>query len=64
MVKIKYANNPDILQLALKDLSKIHVVDKNLHETRNEMIGDYDGEFEMVVSLVIGDQIRQTHIGL
>ena len=29
---------------------------------RNEILGDYDGEFEMVGSLVIGDQIRQNHI--
>ena len=61
MVKIKYANNPDKLQSALKELNKIHVVDKNLHEIRNEILVDYTGEFQMVGSLVIGDQLRTTH---
>ena len=43
----------------MKQLNKIHVVDINIHQVRNEILGDYDGEFEMVGCLVIGDQIRQ-----
>ena len=62
MVKFKEANNPNILQSALKELKKVHVVDENLHEIRNKIIGIYDGEFEMVGSLKVGDQFRQTHI--
>ena len=32
LVRIKYANNPNRLQSELKELNKIHVFDKNLHE--------------------------------
>ena len=60
LVKIKYANNPNKLKSELKELIKIQVIDKNLHEIKNEM--DYTGEFEMVGNLKVGDQIRQTHI--
>ena len=62
MVKIKYANSPDKIQNALKELNKIHVVKKNLHEIKQEILVDYVGEFEMVGSLKVGDQIRQTDI--
>ena len=31
LVKIKYANNPNKLQSALKEFKTIHVIDKNLH---------------------------------
>ena len=62
LVKIKYANNPNNLQSALKELNKIHIVNKNLHELKQEILVDYTGEFEMVGSLRVGDQIRQTHI--
>ena len=62
LLKIKYANNPDKLQPALKELNKIHVVEKNLHEISNEILGDYDGEFGKVGKLSVGDQIRETHI--
>ena len=54
--------NPDKLQSALEELNKNHIVDKKLHEIRNEILGDFDGEFEIVRSLVIGDRNRQTHI--
>ena len=56
LVKIKYANNPKKLQSALKELNKIHVVNKNLHENKQEILVDYVGEFEMVGSLKGGDQ--------
>ena len=62
IVNIKYANNPDKLQSELKELNKIQVVDKNLHEIKNEILLDYQGVFEMIGNLQIGDQIRQTHI--
>ena len=62
LVNIKYANNPNKLQSELKELNKIQVVNKNLHEIKQELLEDYEGEFEMVGNLKIGDQIRQTHI--
>ena len=62
LVNIKYANNPNKLQSELKELNKIQVVNKNLHEIKQEKLVDYTGEFEMVGNLKIGDQIRQTHI--
>ena len=62
LVNIKYANNPNKLQSELKELNKIQVVNKNLHEIKQEILKDYNGEFEMVGNLKVGDQIRQTHI--
>ena len=62
LVNINYANNPNKLQSALKELNKIHVVNKNLHEIKQEILEDYTGEFEMVGKIKFGDQIRQTHI--
>ena len=62
IVNIKYKDKPDELQNALKELNKIEVIDKNLHEIKNEILLDYNGEFEMVGNLKVGDQIRQTHI--
>ena len=62
LVNIKYANNPNKLEEALKELNKIQVIDKNLHEIKNEILQDYEGVFEMIGNLKIGDQIRQTHI--
>ena len=50
------------LQSELKELNKIHDVDKNLHEIKNEILLDYTVEFEMVGELSIADHIRQTHI--
>ena len=62
IVKIKYANNPNKLQSELKELNKIQVIDKNLHEIKQEILQEYEGDFEMVGNLKIGDQIRQTKI--
>ena len=62
LVKIKYADNTNKLQSELKELYKIQVVDKNLHEIKQGILIDYNGEFEMVGNLKVGDQIRQTHI--
>ena len=46
----------------MKEINKIHVVDKILHENKQEMLLVYDGEFEMIGKLKIGDQIGETHI--
>ena len=62
LVNIKYANDPNKSENALKELNKIQVIDKNLHEIKNEILQDYDGTFEMVGTLLVGDQLRQTHI--
>ena len=53
LVKFKHANNPNKLQSELKELDKIQVIDKNLHEIKQEILQDYTGEFEMVGNLVI-----------
>ena len=62
LVNIKYANDPNKLQSELKELNKIEVIDKNLHEIKQEILLDYIGTFEMVGNLKVGDQIRQTHV--
>ena len=62
LIKIKYVDNPSKLQSVLKELNKIQVIDKNLHEIRHEILEGYTSEFEMVGNLKVGDQIRQTHI--
>ena len=62
LVKIQFANNPNKLQSALKEVNKIQVVNKILHEIKQEFLVDYSGEFELVGTLDVVDQIRQTHI--
>ena len=62
LVNFKYANNPIKLQSELKEVKKIQVFNKNLHEIKQEILQDYNGEFEMVGNSKVGDQIRQTHI--
>ena len=32
-----------------------------MHKIKNELLGEYAGEFEMFGKLLIGDQIRTTH---
>ena len=64
LVITKYANDPNKLQSELKELNKIQVVNKNLHEIKQELLLDYTGEFEVVGNLKVGDQIRRTHIRL
>ena len=61
LVRIKYANNPNKLKNALKELNEIQVINKNLHETKNKILLKYTGAFEMVGKLKIGDQIRHTN---
>ena len=62
LVRVKYANKPNKLESALKELNKIQVIDKILHENKNEILLDYVGAFEMVRNLKVGDRIRQTNI--
>ena len=42
-------------------MKKIHVVNKNLHEIEHEILTDYEGVFEMVGDLKVGDRIPETH---
>ena len=62
LINTKYANDPNKLENALKELNKNQVFNKNLHEIKQEILQDYPGDFEMVGNLKVGDQIRQTHI--
>ena len=62
LVNIIYANDPNKLENALKELNKIQVVKKNLHEIKQEILIDYEGVFEMVGNLKVGNQNGQTHI--
>ena len=62
LVNIKYANDPNKLQSELKELNKIQVDNKNLHEIKQEVLQDYEGVFEMIGNTKVVDQIRQTHI--
>ena len=39
----KYAINPNKLQSVLKKLNKIQVVNKNVHEIKQEILEDYNG---------------------
>ena len=45
--EMKYVNNPNSLEFKLNELHELQVVDEKLHETKNEIIGDYAGEFEV-----------------
>ena len=60
LVRIKDADKPEKLEKALKELNKIRVINKNLHDIKNEILLNYVGEFEMDGDLKIGDQIRET----
>ena len=62
LVQNKYANDPNKIQSELKDLNKIQVIDKNLHEIKQQILQEYEGDFEMVGNLKVGDQLRQTKI--
>ena len=53
---------PNKLQSELKELNKIQVVNKNLHEIKQEILLDYVAEFKTVGNLKVGDRIRQTRI--
>ena len=38
LIKIKFAKNPNKFQSELKELNKIQVVDKDIHEIKNEIL--------------------------
>ena len=57
LVGFKYADKPDKLESASKELKNIQVIDKNLHEIKKEILLDYVGEFEMDGNLKVGDQL-------
>ena len=61
-MKIKNADKTDKLESALRELSKVHVIDKNLPEIINEILVDYESEFEMVGREKIADQSHESHI--
>ena len=62
LVRIKNADKPDKLESASKELSKIRVKNKNLHDIKHEILLGFVGAFEMVGNWKVGDQIRQTNI--
>ena len=62
LVQIKYADKPDKLASALKELNKIQVFNKNLHEIKQEILLDYNSVFELIGNLKVDEQIRQTYI--
>ena len=41
--RIKYADKPNKLENALKELNNIQVLDENLHEIKNEILLDFVG---------------------
>ena len=45
-VKLKSANNPNILQSELKELNKIQFVNKKLHEVKQEILEAFDEGFD------------------
>ena len=63
LVEFKKLKNPFLLESKLKNSNNFQVVDKNLHQIKNEILLDYTGEFEMIGRLSIADQIRATHNG-
>ena len=60
LVKVEYACNPNKLQTELR-VTKIQVINKNLYEIKQGISVDCAGVLEMAGSLIVGDQIRQTH---
>ena len=64
MVKTKYANNTNNLKSKLRELNKIQVINKNLHEIKNEILLNYEGEFEMIGNLKVGDQLDKRILDL
>ena len=51
MGKIKYAGKP---QITVKELNINQVIGKKLHEIKQEILGVYGGEFEMIEKLPLG----------
>ena len=51
LFNMKYATDPTKLENALKELNKIQVVNKTLHDIKHEIFLDYEGVIEMVGNL-------------
>ena len=62
LVENRYFNNPNSWEFKMNGLNKIEVIVRNLHEIKNEILREYEGDFEMIGSLKVGDQFWQTHI--
>ena len=48
----------------MKELNRIHVASKNLHENKQKILEDITGEFEMFGTLKVGDQIDKLMLDL
>ena len=60
MVYSKNKNNPEELKKRLHQFEKsfsdkIYVDGVNLHELKNDILGDYTGDFEIVGIMLIGE---------
>ena len=64
LVRIKYADKPDKIQSALKELNKIQVIVKNLNEFKQEILQDYIGTFEVVGNLKLVIRFDKLMLGL
>ena len=62
LVTLKYAYSRSKLQNALKEPSKTNVVDLNLHEIKNDILGEKTGEFDFFGTFVIEESLGNTHI--
>ena len=64
LVKTKHADKPDKLANSLKELNRRENHDLNLHEIGNELLKGFNGVFQMVGSLVVGENLRKANISL
>ena len=62
-MKLKYVNKPDKIGSALKAINKILVIDTNSIEIKNELLGCNTREVKLNGTLIIVDNIRNTHLG-
>ena len=62
LIKIEYANISTKLEYELKVLNKSFVNDLSLYENKNIFfVGEYTGDLELIGTLVIGKNVRNTH---
>ena len=50
------------LESELREVNKIRDVDLNLHDIKEKFLVDYTGDFEMIGTLIIGENVGNTHI--
>ena len=62
MVNNKYASNPTELPNEIKQLTKQQATDTNLHEVKSFLMRVCDVEFEMIGTLVYGENTRSNHM--